>query len=120
MDERRELAGSLFVNDRSLDADEFSYFGIKASVEYTWLILENWEVHGVLSLGNKAFAADFPGEGEPRKETYINGIVSSDYDFGSWGKVFAGVTYFNNMSNVDIFKTDRITVSAGYVYKIEF
>lgn len=120
VDDKSELAVSLFINDVSLDADEMSYFGLRAGAEYTLLIQKGWEVHGVLYLGNKAFAEDYPGEGEARNENYINGVISSNYSFGKYGSVFAGVSFFNNTSNVETFETDRMVVSAGYIYKLEF
>jgi len=115
-----ELAASLSVNDASLDADPYSYFGVAAAVEYTWFLRKNWRVHGALSADTRSFAADFPGEGEARKETGLRASAGTDYDFGRWGKVFAGVTYFNNMSNVSVFEMDRMAISAGYIYTISF
>jgi len=120
IDDRSELAAGIFINDVSLDSDEMSYFGIRASVEYTMLLRREWEVHAVLYLGNKAFAEDYWGESEARNENYIEGMVSTNYSFGQFGSVFAGCTYFNNMSNVDDFDTDRMVMSAGYMYKLEF
>ncbi|MFH1708101.1 MAG: hypothetical protein ABIF71_09305 [Planctomycetota bacterium] len=116
----QELGGGIFLNQCALDAGELSYTGMRLNVDYTWRFMKDLELNAAMSVGTKSFVDDSPGEGDPRSESFLVAAMSVGYDLGKWGRAYVGAQTSSNSSNVDDFDVDHSTITAGYIYGMEF
>jgi hypothetical protein len=89
-------------------------------MDFNYQIDKMWGVNVSVALGNKNFDDDFPGEGDPRKESYIYAAGGVDIDLGTMGKAFVGLASTTYSSNVDEFDVGRLLITGGYMYTLNF
>jgi len=82
--------------------------------------MKDLELNAAMSVGTKSFVDDSPGEGDPRSESFLVAAMSVGYDLGKWGRAYVGAQTTSNSSNVDAFDADHSTITAGYIYGMEF
>ncbi|MFC1582784.1 hypothetical protein ACFL4W_04525 [Planctomycetota bacterium] len=120
IDPKMRGGAGLSLNQANLDEGEWSYSGYRLDIDFSFQIDKMWRVYAAAAFGNKNFDDDFPGEGDPRKESYMYLAGGVEADLGTVGKAFVGLASTTYTSNVDYFDVNRMVVSGGYMYTLNF